>query len=407
MPQHHLRRDFDRAGRARRRTALLLIAPLALFICVTFLAPLADMLRRSVYDPDLAQAWPRTSGALASWNGEGMPADPVFDALAEDMRTSFEARNIAVVARRLNYDLRDGRSLVMNTGRRVARMEAPEGSWRETIIGTEKRWGEPATWGVLKRAAAPVSDSFMLAALDLERNAKGEIVGAPTEERIYREVFARTFMIAASVTLGCLFLGFPVAQLIATVPPRIGNLLMILVLLPFWTSLVVRTAAWVVLLQDQGLVNAGLMALGLTEGPLPLIFNRAGVLIAMIHVLLPFMILPLYATMRTIPPSLVRAARSLGAGPVEAYLRVYLPQTLPGMAAGALLVFILALGYYITPALVGGADDQMVAYFIAFYTTQTVNWGLAGALGAILLAATLILYVIYNRIVGATRVSLG
>ena len=161
---------------------------------------------------------------------------------------------------------------------------------------------------------------------------------------------------------------------------------MILVLLPFWTSLLVRTCAWIVLLQSKGVVNDSLLWLGIIDEPLPLIYNRFGVCVAMTHILLPFMILPLYSVMKAISPAYMRAAASLGAPPLTAFLRVYLPQTLPGIGAGCLLVFILALGYYITPALVGGAADQMISYFIALYTTETVNWGMASALGAMLLA---------------------
>ena len=182
---------------------------------------------------------------------------------------------------------------------------------------------------------------------------------------------------------------------------------MILVLLPFWTSLLVRTAAWVVLLQREGPINGVLQALRITEQPLQLIYNRFGLYVAMTHVLLPFMILPLYSVMRAIPPQLMRAAASLGARPVRAFAQVYLPQTAPGIGAGCLLVFILAIGYYITPALVGGTDDQMISYFIAFFTNQTMNWGMAAALGAVLLAATLILFALYARLVGLDRLRLG
>jgi putative spermidine/putrescine transport system permease protein len=182
---------------------------------------------------------------------------------------------------------------------------------------------------------------------------------------------------------------------------------MILVLLPLWTSLLVRTVAWIVLLQDQGIVNQILVALGLIDHPVRLIFNRTGVVIAMTHVLLPFMILPIIATMKSIPPTYVRAAISLGAHPAVAFWKVYLPQTLPGVAAGTLLVFIMALGYYVTPTLVGGPRDQMLAYFIAFYTTQSSNWGLAAALGVLLLVATGILYFAYSRLAGLNQVRLG
>jgi putative spermidine/putrescine transport system permease protein len=209
------------------------------------------------------------------------------------------------------------------------------------------------------------------------------------------------------VTLLCIVLGFPVAYLLATQPPRRANLLMILVLLPFWTSLLVRTAAWIVLLQEHGIVNNALIWLGIVDAPIRLIYNRIGVYIAMTHILLPFLILPLYSVMKGIKRSYMQAAVSLGASPTEAFIRIYLPLTLPGIGAGSLLVFILALGYYITPALVGGAADQMISYFIAFYTSDTVNWGMASALGTVLLIATLVLYWVYDRLIGISNVKLG
>jgi putative spermidine/putrescine transport system permease protein len=162
-----------------------------------------------------------------------------------------------------------------------------------------------------------------------------------------------------------------------------------------------------VLLQKEGVVNSLLLATGLVSEPLQMTFNRFGVVIAMTHILLPFMILPLVSVMRGIPPAYVRAARSLGASPATAFRRVYLPQSLPGVSAGVLLVFILALGYYITPALLGGAGDQMMSFFIADNLSRSLNWGLASALGALLLAGVLLLYAVYERTVGLTNVRLG
>jgi putative spermidine/putrescine transport system permease protein len=229
---------------------------------------------------------------------------------------------------------------------------------------------------------------------------QGAVQRAAQEQRIYVDVLLRTLLISASVTLLCLLLGFPVAWLLTQVRDRTADWLMVLVLLPFWTSLLVRTAAWVVVLQREGMVNSLLVKLGLIAEPLTLIYNRTGVLIAMTHVLLPFMILPLYSVLKGIPPQYMRAAGSLGAPPLNAFVRVYLPLAAPGVAAGSLMVFILALGYYITPALVGGGSDQMLSYFVATYTTDTGNWGLAAALGLLMLASTLALYALAHRLSG-------
>jgi len=245
--------------------------------------------------------------------------------------------------------------------------------------------------------------------VDLARGDTGDIVQAPEDRRVYVMLFIRTFQLSAVITVICLVLAYPVAHLLATLPLRWSNLLMILVLLPFWTSLLVRTTSWIVLLQGQGVVNNVLISMGLVteEGRLEMIGNQLGTVIAMVHILLPFMILPLYSVMRPIPPSYVRAARSLGATSWTAFRRIYLPQTLPGIGAGALLVFILAVGYYITPALVGGADGQLISNLIAFHINKSLNWSLGAAISAILLVLVLILYWLYDRIVGIDNLKLG
>ena len=295
--------------------------------------------------------------------------------------------------------------LLFNTGRQLPTELA--GSAREALVGIDPKWGERDTWAAIRRAGGPATDFYVLGALDLRRDADGSIVGAPVEQRVFRGVLGRTLWISAMVTLVCLVLGYPVAYVIAAQPPGRAGILLFLVLLPFWTSLLVRTTAWVVLLQKEGVLNSLFLSLGLVEQPLKMIFNRFAVYVAMVHVLLPFMVLPLYAVMRSISPSYMRAASSLGARPFTAFWRVYVPQTLPGIGAGCLMVFIQALGYYVTPALVGGADDQMISYFIAFYASKTVNWGMAAALSIILLAATLLLYAVYDRMVGIERMRLG
>ncbi|MGQ9365002.1 ABC transporter permease [Azospirillum sp. ST 5-10] len=398
MPDIPLKVRLRRAERMRRTKALALVVPLLLFLLFTFLVPIAGMLWRSVDDWEVAEVLPRTAVALAAWDGRGLPEEEAYAALAADLKEAYEARTVAVAAKRLNYAQPGFRTLLMGTARRIKTLPEP-GQAKAALLDADPAWGERGTWAAIRGARGPLTDFYLLAALDLRRDADGAVVAAPAEQSIYRDVFARTFGIGLGVTALCLLLGFPVAYLLATLPARTSNLLMIFVLLPFWTSLLVRTCAWIVLLQGQGVVNDALRWAGLIDEPLRLIYNRTGVLIAMTHVLLPFMILPLYSVMKAIPPAYLRAAASLGAPPAVAFVRVYLPQTVPGIGAGCLLVFILAIGYYITPALVGGAGDQMISYFIAFYTTDTVNWGLASALGAVLLLATLLLAVVYGRLV--------
>jgi putative spermidine/putrescine transport system permease protein len=400
-----LQRRLRRSQRRRRLEAALLVAPLFLFLLVFFLAPIAGMLWRSVENAELREVMPRTAAAIRAWSGEDLPDEQVFAAFAGELREGYEARSLGVAARRLSYDLAGFRSLLLSTGRALP--PEPRGSWREELTALDPAWGEQATWASIQRAAAPVTPLYLLAAVDRQLDASGQIVPVPPDQAIYVSILLRTFWIGFVVTALCLLLGYPLAYKLASLPAGISNLLMILVLLPFWTSLLVRTGAWVVLLQREGPINGLLQALHLTDQPLQLVYNRFGVYVAMTHILLPFMVLPLYSVMRGIPPEYMRAAASLGAGPLRAFVRVYLPQTVPGIGAGCLLVFILAIGYYITPALVGGANDQMVSYFVAFFTNQTINWGMAAALGAVLLVATLALFALYARLVGLDRLKLS
>jgi putative spermidine/putrescine transport system permease protein len=400
-----LRRSLRRAERRRFLGGLALTLPLLAFLLVFFALPILGMLTKSVENPEVAAVLPETAAALQAWDGDGLPDEAALATFAREAKAAMQARTLASVASRLNIEKSGWRSVVMAAGRGVP--EAPDGTWHATLTQLDPAWADPAIWQALRRAAAPWTDRYLLAAVDLERDPAGAIAAVPEGQAIYRTVLFRTLWISTVVTLACLLLGYPLAYRLATLPEGTANLLMILVLLPFWTSLLVRTASWIVLLQREGPINHALLWLGVVSEPLAMIFNRTGVLIAMTHVLLPFMVLPLYSVMRGIPPNFVRAALSLGARPTTAFLRVYLPLSMPGVAAGCLLVFILAIGYYITPALVGGAADQMISYFVAFFTLETVNWGMAAALGTVLLAGTLLLYLLYARLVGIDRLRLG
>jgi putative spermidine/putrescine transport system permease protein len=400
-----LARQLARAERAKKLKAALLTAPLFVFLLLTFLGPIGALLTKSFVDTDLAEALPRVTQAIKRWDGRELPDEATFSALIDDVRAARAAGTLAPAATRLNYDISGFRSLMFATGRQLP--QPLETSARETLIGIDPKWGEPETWGAIARAAGPTTSLFLLAAVDLRQTADGSITGAPREEAIFVQVLGRTFAIATAVTILCLALAYPLAYVLATLPSRTANVLLVLVLLPFWTSLLVRTSAWIVLLQHEGVINSALLESGLIDVPLEMLYRRAAVYTAMTHVLLPFMILPLYAVMRTIPPVHMRAALSLGATPVAAFWRVYAPQTLPGVGAGVLMVFIQALGYYITPALVGGPDDQMLSYFVAFYASRTINWGMAASLSLSLLAATVALYFVYDRLVGIDKIRMG
>ena len=274
------------------------------------------------------------------------------------------------------------------------------------LLALDVRWAETKYWQAIAKNGSRWTPDYLLTAVDLRRGAQGAVERVAPDQRVFGAILVRTFQISAVVTLWCLLLGYPLAYWLSTLSARRANVLMILVLVPFWTSILVRVAAWIVLLQTEGLVNHALMALRIVEQPLALLFNRTGVVISMVHILLPFMILPLYSVMKTVPASYLRAAVSLGSPPLAAFCRVYVPQTYPGIGAGALLVFILCIGYYVTPALLGGPTDQMLSYYIAQYANVTVNWGMACALGALLLSATLVLYALYRRVTN-TELSLG
>ncbi len=314
------------SGRNRLR-ALLLVAPLFLFILVFFLVPIGDMLSRSVENQIVGEVLHRTVPLLADWDetsGE-LPPEEVFRALADDFKEGREARTIVKVGRRMNYEQSGMTSLFRGTARKAARLES--GPYKAALIKINKKWGNIETWRLLKRESAPLTLSYYLASLDLRFDDGGKIVAQPEDKQIYVQLFVRTLKLSGLITLLCLTLGFPISYLLATLPARTSNLLMILVLLPFWTSLLVRTTAWIALLQKEGVINDTLVAIGLigNENRLAMIHNATGTVIAMVHILLPFMVLPLYSVMKNIPPSYVRAARSLGATPFTAFMRVYLP----------------------------------------------------------------------------------
>lgn len=403
---HGLRRSLARADRRRKLRAFALTLPLLLFLLATFLVPIAALLKRAIENPEVAQALPRTVVALDRWNREDAPPAEAFAAVVADLGALPDSADAGALARRLNSEVAGARSLVMGAYRALPPAGTTPAEAKAALIALDERWTELKYWQAIAKNGSRWTPDHLLASVDLRRDAKGRVERMPADQRVFGRILLRTFEISAIVTLWCLLLGYPLAWWLSTLPTRQANVLMILVLVPFWTSILVRVAAWIVLLQSGGLVNGALAAAGLIEQPLALLFNRTGVTIAMVHILLPFMILPLYSVMKSVPPTYLRAAVSLGSPPLAAFFRVYVPQTYPGIGAGALLVFILSIGYYVTPALLGSADDQMLSYYVAQYTNVNVNWGMASALGALLLAATLVLYAVYRRVV-KSELSLG
>ncbi|MGJ8622619.1 MAG: ABC transporter permease [Yoonia sp.] len=325
------------------------------------------------------------------------PWESVYAGLAVDLRDPDRAAAVASY----NGFGADALQAAITTG-------LPDLTFTEGFAELDEEWIEPGVWETISVYSPSYTPGYFLNAIDRQLNADG-ISERPENEQIYGKLFARTMWMSLMITASCIVLGYPVAWLLANLPLRTANVLMVLVLLPFWTSLLVRTSAWKVLLQQQGVINELLVWLGFVDDANRLILmnNATGTIIAMTHILLPFMILPLYSVMKTIPPSYLRAAKSLGATNWTAFWRVYFPQSVPGIGAGSILVFILAIGYYITPEIVGGTDGVFISNRIAYHISRSLNWGLAAALGTILLVLVLALYWLYDRIVGIDNVKLG
>ncbi len=403
-----LKVSLARAQRRGKLKAIGLVVPLFLFILVAFFVPILDMLFRSVENQLVGQVMHRTAPMLHQWDDQSgeLPDEAVFAALAEDFREAKEAKSSGKVGRRLNYEKPGFSGLFRKTARKINTVEPP---YQQAFIELDKKWGDIENWKVFKRESSAFTVSYYLAAMDMGYGETGDIVRNDDKRRIYLKLFWRTIWMSLLITAVCLILAYPISYLLSVLPTRKSNLLIILVLLPFWTSLLVRTTAWIALLQQEGVINDFLVWLGLvaTDDRLAMIHNRTGTIVAMVHILLPFMVLPLFSVMKTIPPSYMRAAKSLGATPFTAFVRVYMPNTVSGIGAGAILVFILAIGYYITPALVGGQSGTLISNFIAFHMSSSLNWGLAAALGSILLVIVLVLYFLYDKLVGIDNMKLG
>jgi len=530
-----LKKSLARALRRQKLRALALVAPLLIFVLMTFIIPIADMLFRSVENSIVSDTLPRTVLALKDWDSTAgdIPDEPVFAALALDFQIAAETKTHTRLASRLNYEDPGISSLFRKTGRgaddigkaamatftdldaawkdpatvaalvgaddwlkaesdwaagdkaaaqpafkprdgigallpntastyaafaedtrasgskavtktklwpvlftalsddltaadpaalsaapagmgaqltaaAAALKAAPPVSYKDAFLQIDDGWADLDAWKTIKAYSPDYTPGYFLNAVDLEQGPQGIHVRSE-DQRIYVKLFVRTLWMSLLITFSCLVLGYPVAWLLANLRASTANILMILVLLPFWTSLLVRTSAWKVLLQQQGVINDILVWLGFVDDAnrLVMINNQTGTIIAMTHILLPFMILPLYSVMKTVPPTYLRAAKSLGATPWTAFWRVYFPQSVPGIGAGSILVFILAIGYYITPELVGGTQGVFISNRIAYHISSSLNWGLAAALGTILLGAVLLLYYVYDKIVGIDNVKLG
>ncbi|WP_316206880.1 MULTISPECIES: ABC transporter permease [unclassified Bradyrhizobium] len=384
------KRAEDDAWKERYRRewsrVIVLSVPLS-FVLLTFVWPIFSILLFAIRSTEVSDVLPQTSALLLRWDGLGVPPASIRAVLLDEAGRAFDAKTLSRPAMRLNHEMPGFSSLLLATGRAAAHsgVKDPAG-----LVEIDRRWEDRAVWIVLRRAAMPYTAHYLLTAHDLMRDWSGRIVRIAEDRRIYVSYLQRTIWIATIVTLACLCIGYPIAYIIASSTPRAASIMLMFVLVPFWTSLLVRTAAWTVLLQPDGILNDALNWLGLWGRPLDLLFTRAAVYISMVHIMLPFMILCIYSVMKGIPPQYMRAAQSLGASPFVGFLKVYFPLTLPGVGAGSLLVFVTSLGFYITPGLLGGSGDQMHSSLIARFALNEANWAMAASLSVTLLVSVTI-----------------
>ncbi len=401
-----LKDALQQSLRRSKLKALGLISIPFLFLVIVFAMPVFNLLVKSVDDNLINEVLPRTFAIYEDWDGTELPGEAHYEAMFLDL-TGAEGIQIGKASTRMNYDKSKWKSLIKKSARKFKNIES--GPYKEVMIKTDKKWGDITFWQSLGSMKDPYTFGYYLNAVDLRYNHDKSVTAQPENRRIYKMLWGRTLLVSLIVTVLCLILAYPVSHLLATLPLRYSNLLMICVLMPFWTSLLVRIVAWMIMLQQNGVVNDALVHNGLLddENRLAMMYNFTGTIIVMTQILLPFMILPIYSVMRTISPNYMKAAQNLGASPALAFLKVYMPLTVPGVGAGVILVFIVAIGYYITPELVGGKDGQLIGNQIAYHLKSSLNWGLASAMGVMLLAGILILYWCYDKIVGIDNMRMG
>jgi putative spermidine/putrescine transport system permease protein len=399
--------SLKKAERKNKLKAFLLVAPLLLFLIITYIFPIGDMLIRSVDDREVTNMLPKTFKAMESWDGQELPSEEVFEAFYFDMKLLIEERREGKLSTQMNFTKNGFKSILKKLRREMKKFD--EGNYKEQIMAVHKRWTDVEYWRAIKARSPSFTNQKYLKGMDMYTNEKGEIVSVQEDRQIHRILWFRTLEVAFFVTVFCFLMAYPIAHLLATLPMKYSNLLMICVLLPFWTSLLVRTASWMILLQQNGIINDFFVWIGLVseDNRIEMMFNKTGTYVAMTQILLPFMVLPLYSVMKTISPTLMRAGKSLGGTPFIAFWKVYFPLTIPGIGAGCLLVFILAIGYYITPALVGGASGTLISNQIAFHMKSTLDWSFASAMGLMLLSGVLVIYWLYNKVVGIDNIKLG
>ena len=390
-------------SRAERRGQLVALGLLALpvfFLLLTIILPVLDVVMNSVKDPTISRFMPRFAAQAVVWDGKSLPGEEMVKVFIEEILAADERRSIGRISSRANGQIAGMRSMVLDTALALSRHQdagtLAQDNYLDQLVEIDSRWQERRYWVAFKQAAPAWTARHFLRLVDLEHDIDGNIVPVEPKLRLYVRVFFRTLWICTIVTILCVLIAYPISYYLASLPTERSNLVLLFLLLPLWTSMLVKSLGWLVSLQNEGVINDLGIILGFWDEPFEMAHHRRGTYVAMIHILLPFMAFPLFAVMRGIDPHHMKAAAIMGATPWRAFFRVYLPQSLPGVGAGALLVFILSLGLYVPPALVGGPGDQMLSYFVA----QNVNSGLGGALSLELLVIVSVFLLIYQRIFG-------
>ena len=401
-----LKLSLKKAERINKIRALLLVLPLLVFILITFIFPIGSMLSRSTDDSYINTVFPKTFEVYKKWDKQGLPPEEVYKEMFFEIKNA-SGYQIGKASTRMNYAKSGWKSMIKKSKRKFKKVN--EGPYKEKMIAIDKKWANEDYWKALGEMVDTKTMGYYLNAIDMRYDSDKNIINQPENRSIYVATWVKTFKVSILVTFFCLLLGYPISYLLATLPLKYSNLLMICVLLPFWTSLLVRIVVWMVILQQKGVYNNLMVAAGLIadENRWQLMYNQTGTIIVMTQILLPFMVLPLYSVMKTISPNYMRAALNLGASPLHAFWRIYMPNSVPGISAGGMLVFVIAIGYFITPELVGGKDGQMIGNWIGYHLKTTLNWGLCAALGGILLAVMTVLYWFYNKLVGIENIKLG
>jgi len=403
-----LKDSLKKAERKNKIRAILLVLPLLLFIFFTFIVPIGSMLTRSTDDSYINKVFPNTFKIYKKWDRQGLPPEEVYAAMFLEVKNA-SGFEIGKASTRMNYAKSGWKSMIKKSKRKFKKIDVNDGPFKEKMIGLDAKWADREYWLALGVMVDPVTYEYYFNAIDKKYDSEKNIIDQPDNRKVYVKTWFKTFKVSILVTFFCLMLGYPIAYLLATLPLKYSNLLMICVLLPFWTSLLVRIVVWMVILQQKGVFNNLMVISGLIadENRWQLMYNQTGTIIVMTQILLPFMVLPLYSVMKTISPNYMRAALNLGASPLHAFWKIYMPNSVPGVSAGGMLVFVIAIGYFITPELVGGKDGQMIGNWIGYHLKTTLNWGLSAALGGILLAMMTVLYWIYNKLVGIENIKLG